>query len=82
MKKIIISLAALAVLSTASLAQRNYDISSPPVGETQLEKLNKNVNSGVDSNTDLFAVPGTKRVVPGNYDNNVRDNIGRGDSLR
>jgi hypothetical protein len=33
MKKIIISLAALAAISTAALAERNYDISSPPVGE-------------------------------------------------
>jgi hypothetical protein len=33
MKKIIISLAALAAVSTAALAERNYDISSPPAGE-------------------------------------------------
>jgi hypothetical protein len=36
MKKIIISLAALAAVSTAALAERNYDISSPPYGETAL----------------------------------------------
>jgi hypothetical protein len=33
MKKLIISLAALAAVSTAALAERNYDISSPPAGE-------------------------------------------------
>jgi hypothetical protein len=34
MKKILISLAALAAISGSALAERNYDISSPPVGET------------------------------------------------
>ncbi len=76
MKKIIISLAALAAVSTAALAERNYDISSPPFGETQLEKLHKSANTSVSSSTDLFAVPNDKRAVRGNYDNNVRDNIG------
>jgi hypothetical protein len=76
MKKIIISLAALAAISTAALAERNYDISSPPVGETQLEKQHKNAAAGVSSSVDLFAVPGAKHVVRGNYDNNIRDNIG------
>jgi hypothetical protein len=33
MKNIIIALGALALASTAALAERNYDISSPPVGE-------------------------------------------------
>jgi hypothetical protein len=33
MKTVLTSLAALAAVSTAALAERNYDISSPPVGE-------------------------------------------------
>lgn len=33
MKTLIVSLAALAAVSTAALAERNYDISSPPYGE-------------------------------------------------
>jgi hypothetical protein len=46
MKKIIISLAALAALSTGALAQRNYDISSPPYGETVvLKKMSHNVDA-------------------------------------
>jgi hypothetical protein len=40
MKKIIISLAALAAVSTAALAERNYDISSPPVGEAVFKSKN------------------------------------------
>ncbi len=76
MKKIVISLAALAALSTSSFAQRNYDISSPPVGEKQLEK-----KTGPASDVRLLAVPSLKKV-EGNYDNNIRDNIGRGDPAR
>jgi hypothetical protein len=38
MKKIILSLAALAAVSTTALAERNYDISSPPFGETVMAK--------------------------------------------
>jgi hypothetical protein len=35
MKKFIIALGALTLASTAALAERNYDISSPPFGESQ-----------------------------------------------
>jgi hypothetical protein len=46
MKKLIVSLAALAALSSAALAERNYDISSPPYGETGLMKRqNADVNA-------------------------------------
>lgn len=73
MKKIIISLAALAALSTGAFAQRNYDISSPPYGETQLMKGHAAGNSDVR----LFAVPQMTVKHQTNYDNNIRDNIGR-----
>ncbi len=76
MKKIIVSLAALAALSTAALAERNYDISSPPYGETQLVK---NTSSAVT--VDLLAVP-QMTMKHTNYDNNIGDNIGRGDAAR
>ena len=72
MKKIIVSLAALAALSTAALAERNYDISSPPYGETQLMD-----HKASAADVSLFAAPQFVTVKKNNYDNNVRDNIGR-----
>jgi hypothetical protein len=46
MKTILISLAALAAVSTAALAERNYDISSPPYGETVvMKKMSDDVNA-------------------------------------
>jgi hypothetical protein len=53
MKKIIISLAALAALSTAALAERNYDISSPPVGEVVFRS-----KKAVDTNSFQVLEPG------------------------
>jgi hypothetical protein len=51
MKKIIISMAALAAISTAALAERNYDISSPPVGETVFK------TKRADTDARAFAAP-------------------------
>jgi hypothetical protein len=53
MKKIIISLAALAAISGSALAERNYDISSPPVGETVYRSKNS-----VDTNAFQVVKPG------------------------
>lgn len=75
MTKIIISLAALAAISTSAFAQRNYDISSPPVGEAQLEAKSHNA---VSADVRLLVAPRLVMVKRNNnYDNNIRDNIGR-----
>jgi hypothetical protein len=60
MKKIIITIAALATLSTAALAERNYDISSPPYGETHLMTMSK---GKAVTNVQLFAAPAAKKNV-------------------
>jgi hypothetical protein len=61
MKKTLIALAALATLSTAALAERNYDISSPPYGETPFV-IHKSTGN-TSSNVQLFAVPAAKGQV-------------------
>ncbi len=53
MKTMLISLAALAAVSTAALAERNYDISSPPYGEVIFGVKKKDAYSNVQ----LLAVP-------------------------
>jgi hypothetical protein len=61
MKKTLIALAALATLSTAALAERNYDISSPPYGETPFV-IHKSTGT-TSTKVQLFAVPAAKGQV-------------------
>jgi hypothetical protein len=74
MKKIVISLIALAALAAPALAERNWDISSPPVGETIFGQ--KKMKSAADTN--LFAVPAGVHVRKtliddGHNDNNAKN---------
>jgi hypothetical protein len=77
MKTVLISLAALAAVSTAALAERNYDISSPPVGEVIFGQK-KNSNTDVR----LLATPEANKVDRLVIDRGKNDSNSKNDSTK
>jgi hypothetical protein len=73
MKKIIISLAAVAAFSTAALAERNYDLENKPFDAytNSMQSMKK------DTSVAPLVIVQSKKAMMNNYDNNIRDNIGR-----
>ncbi len=73
MQKIIISLAAVAALSSAAFAERNYDLENKPFDAYTNSMQSKTKDVAVSP----LLVVGGKQALTNNYDNNIRDNIGR-----